>query len=383
MQTKLNSASFILFTTLLLLAASCTDKDPQKKLVVPPQYDTTSFRVHASQEIQYIDKLTSLVTELKRGRILDNKLSESALVVLYEKGQPNSILNITNNFYNGLLRSTPNFFGEISKASGNVYEPGKLSADGGVFGTGSSAYLFDENGLELEQMIEKGLLGAALYNHATALLQDNDLTLAEVDKLVAIFGAAPQFSNSGSTNVPVNARDRGIANYAARRDKNDGNGFYSQIKKQFIKLQAAIKAGNEFNREKTEAIVEIKRIWEQVNAATVINYCHSVVSTLSNTSLTADQKATALHAYGECVGFLTGWFNISADKIISNEQIDEILTLLLAPRIGTVESYKFITDPVTHLPKLTTVISKLKQIYNFSDLQIEEFKNNWVALQNR
>merc|ERR1711916_133282 len=43
---------------------------------------------------------------------------------------------------------------------------------GGLLGT----RLLDENGLDLEQMIEKGLFGAALYNHAIDVIQNGDLT---------------------------------------------------------------------------------------------------------------------------------------------------------------------------------------------------------------
>jgi predicted house-cleaning noncanonical NTP pyrophosphatase (MazG superfamily) len=46
-------------------------------------------------------------------------------------------------------------------------------------------------------------------------------------------------------------------------------------------------------------------------------------------------------------------------------------------------SYKFATDSVNELSKLSTVISKLKTKYNFSDQEVEEFRNNWVAVQGR
>jgi hypothetical protein len=70
-------------------------------------------------------------------------------------------------------------------------------------------------------------------------------------------------------------------------------------------------------------------------------------------------------------------------KKITDTQIDAILTLLNAPANGTPTSYKFITEPVTELPKLTQIITQLKGIYGFTDAEIEEFKNNWITLQGR
>jgi hypothetical protein len=249
---------------------------------------------------------------------------------------------------------------------------------GGVYG----GYLFDANGLEMEQMIDKGLYGAALYNHAITLMSQ-PLTTATTDQLVSIFGASPEFPNTNNTAKTQNP-DRFMALYAARRDKNDGKGLYTQQKANFIKLQAAIKAGSQYKQEQEEALAAIKLTWEKASAATVINYCHAVIATLSSTNPTDAQKGAALHAYSECVGFIHGWRTLPQQhKKITDSQIDAILTLLNAPANGTPTSYKFITAPVSELPKLTQVINQLKAIYGFTDAEIEDFKNNWVVLQGR
>ncbi|MCS6795991.1 MAG: DUF4856 domain-containing protein, partial [Raineya sp.] len=246
-------------------------------------------------------------------------------------------------------------------------------------------YLFDENGLEIEQLVEKGQFGATLYKHALDLINAGTYDDAFVDKLLAIYGATPNFSNSGSNNVPANVRDRFSANYAARRsDINDNNSLYVQLKRQFIKLQAAIRAGAAYNKERDDAIAEIKLLWEKVIAATAINYCHSVIATLSQTNPTDAQKGSALHALGEAIGFIHGFRTIPQNhKKITDAQIDQILILFNAPQNGTPTCYKFVTDAVNELPKLQQAINQLKNIYGFTDAEIESFKNNWVALQGR
>jgi len=367
---------FLFACCMAALLNSCT-KDEKAPLNIPAAYDGTSFAANTGTENAVRGQLEALVTEVKKGRTAGTVLDLSVLSGLYSAGNP-SLKSLSTTYYAGRLDGSGNWFDEMAKASGATYALGSPTGQGGTFG----GYLFDENGLEIEQLVEKGLFGAALYNQAVTLMQ-GDLTPATADQLVRIFGAHSDFPNTPTAAKATNP-DKFIANYAARRDKNDGTGLYSQMKNAFIKLQAALKAGSEYNAERDEALATIRETWEKVNAGTVINYCHSVISTLSGTNPTDAQKAGALHAYGECVGFMHGWRTIpQASKKITDTEIDEVLTLLNAPYNGTPTSYKFATDPLNELPKLTQVIGKLKAKYGFTDQEIEDFKKNWVAEQGR
>jgi hypothetical protein len=114
----------------------------------------------------------------------------------------------------------------------------------------------------------------------------------------------------------------------------------------------------------------------------VINYLYSVVSKLSATNPSDADIASALHAYSETVGFLHGW-RTQSNKLITDARIDALLALLHAAPGATPASYKFATDAVSELPKLTEVIDELQSIYGFSSQEMEDFKKNWVAEQNR
>ncbi|MDO8365253.1 MAG: DUF4856 domain-containing protein [Saprospiraceae bacterium] len=364
----------ILVITLLLTACGEKDKAP---LTIPAAYDGTSFSANNTTQDAVRSQLEALVTEIKNGRNAGTIVEYATLLALYASGDP-SLKSITTPYYAGRLEGTGNWLDELAKASGGAYTLGTPTGQGGTFG----GYLFDENGLEHEQLVEKGLFGAALYNHAVSLMQGS-MTPATADQLLRIFGAHPDFPNTPTAANAANP-DKFMANYAARRDKNDGTGLYSQMKNAFIKLQAALKAGDDYNQERDEALVALRENWEKVNAGTMINYCHSVISTLSATNPTDAQKASALHAYSECVGFIHGWRTISPDnKLITDAEIDEILVLFNAPFNGTPASFKFATDPINELPKLTQVITKLKTKYGFSDQEVEDFRHNWVAVQGR
>jgi Domain of unknown function (DUF4856) len=374
--------NMLLKSTLFLLAlglffTACTPTEEQPALVLPSIYTAPSFTQNTTQQAAIRTQMEALVTEIKKGRTPGTVLDGAVLTSLFQIGNP-SIKSITTPYYIGRLENTGNWLDELTKSSGNAYILGAPSVQGGTFG----GYLFDENALEMEQMIEKGLFGAAMYHHAITLMQGT-ITLETADQLASIYGAHPDFPNTPTATKAANP-DKFMANYAARRDKNDGAGLYTQLKKAFIQLQAAVKAGDDYNTERDEALVSIRQTWEKVNVGTVVNYCHSVIATLIATSPSDSDKAKALHAYGECVGFLHGWRTIPQGyKIMSDAEIDELLTLLNAPYNGTPTSYLFVTDSFNELPKLTQIIDKIKVKYGFTTQEIEDFKKNWVAEQGR
>lgn len=359
------------------LCITACKKDEKKPLDIPAAYDALAYSTNTTNQYAIRNQLDAFIAEAKKGRTAGVAVGADVLTQLYTAGNP-SLQSITTAYYNGRLEGTTGWIQELSNASGGAYIPGTPTGQGGVY----EGYLFDENGLEPEQLLDKGLFGAALYQHAITLMQ-GDITPATVDRLVAIFGAHPDFPNT-PTAGKANNPDKFVAGYAARRDKNDGLGLYSQAKNAFIKLQAAVKAGADYNSERDEALATLRLTWEKVNFSTVINYCHSVISRMSATNPTDSDKANALHAYGECVGFVHGWRSLpQAYRSITDTEIDEILVLLNAPQTGTPTSYTFATDPVNQLSKLSQVIQKIKTKYGFSDQEVEDFKQNWVAVQGR
>jgi hypothetical protein len=366
------------FAALFLLSFLITScKKDKKPLEIPTTYDASAYQVNTTNQYAVRGQLDAFISEAKKGRTAGVVVDAAVLNQLYSAGNP-SLKSLTTAYYDGRLGGTNGWIQELTNASGGAYTPGTPTGQGGVF----AGYLFDENGLEPEQLLEKGLFGAALYHHAITLMQ-GDITPATVDQLVAIFGAHPDFPNTPTAGKATNP-DKFVANYAARRDKNDGQGLYAQTKNAFIKLQAAVNAGAGYHAEREEALATLRLNWEKINFATVVNYCHSVISRMSATNPTDSDKANALHAYGECVGFVHGWRTLpQAYRSITDAEIDEILVLLNAPYNGAPTSYTFATDPVNQLSKLTQVIQKIKTKYGFSDQEVEDFKQNWVAVQGR
>jgi predicted small lipoprotein YifL len=368
----------LLFSCLILALAIFSGCDDKKPLEIPENYVSADFAANTTLQATFRGQMEAFVTEAKKGRTNGAIVNAATLLDLYNAGNP-SLKDLTTTYYADRLNNGTNgWIFELANASGLGYTPGTTSGQGGTF----NGYLFDENGLEMEQMLDKGLFGAAFYNYALRIM-DRDLTTTDVDQLLSIYGAHPDFPNTPTASKAANP-DKFMANYAARRDKNDGLGLYAQMKTHFITLKAAVETGDDYAEEREQALADIRLTWEKINAGTVINYCHSVIATMSGTNVSDSDKAKALHAYGECVGFIHGWRTIAQNsKVLTDTEIDEILALLNAEFNKTPTSYLFITEPAANLPKLQDVIAKLKARFAFTDAEVEDFKKNWVAEQGR
>lgn len=366
--------------TVIALFAACGKDDVKVKapLTIPTTYTSANFTTNVTTEAAVKTQMSALTTYMKKGENVANKLNIDSLNKYFDNNGTPSLNSITPTYYKNLITSS--WFPAMVAASQNIYDPalGATAVNGGVYG----ARLLDKRAKENLQEIEKGLFDAALYNHFITLSQAA-ITEATVDKMISIYGAHPNFPN---TNTAANTAtpDAFIALYAARRDKNDGNGFYTKIKNQFLKLQAAVKAGNEYNTEKEEAIADIKLLMEKALLSTVIHYGYAAITKLSSTTASASTIASGLHDLAEAVGFTHGFKAIpQPQRKITDAQIEEVLALLLAPVGADASMYKFVTNGATELPKITQAQQKLKIIYNFTDTEMDEFKNNWISVQVR
>ncbi len=370
--------TLILFAVIANLAACKKEEDSTANLVIEANYDSTNYTNNISELLPYTQSFDALVVEMKKGRTTDVQLAAYKMRNFLTNNNGVSVYTNMNSYNVDFILSMSNGWLEKAEmASGNVFNPDSTNKIGGTYG----GYLFTANGHEPEQMVEKDMFGSYCVKMALQLLIINEPNLKTLDQALFLIGLTPQFKNSGATKHGVYA-DRYMANYLARRDKNDGNGFYSQIKFNFLKLQAALKAGAKFNKERDEAREAIKSILEKATFATVINYCHSAISNMSQTEMTPAQKAATLHSLAECAGFTMGWASM-ARKSISFDESMQILSLLQAKPDALGNPLLFISDRVNQVNKLNQIISLVQTEYNFSNIEIEEFKKNWVNDQNR
>lgn len=276
---------------------------------------------------------------------------------------------------------------DFAAAAGNTWTPSEPPvAPGGTFGK----YIFREDGADLRQHFEKGLFGALFLNQAFALGGQVD-TLEELDGLLALYGAHPDFPGDSETTdtALVPNPDRIYAQYAERRSPKDPNdtslpadpaapGPYFRIKRAFIDAQEAIKAGSACDAVRDASVAAILAEIDRVNAATVVYYLNDAVVKLTADNPTTDQLAGGLHGYNEALAFLHGLKGLPAGaRVITDAQIDELLTDLLAPPGGSFTSYQLLLDPAATAPALLTAIAELAAIYGFSAAELEAFETNY------
>lgn len=351
---------------------SCSDDDDNnlQTLTIPTNYVSTNYATNAATEDLVVGELGTLTTAVNDAEAAAPNAGISSIAY------PATLASITEPNYKTLIEGWLPELVNAANSSEGFINPGlgntpDGSSQGGLLGT----RLLDEYGLELEQMIEKGSFGAALYNHALTVV--NNIKSGEegftdsgaIDRLVEIHGAQPSFDVSDVTAA---------ATYSRRRsDLTAQTGFFFDIKTNLITAKAAMEAGNAFDLERNTALDEFLLNWEKSNFATVIFYCKSTIDQLNAAFQLADGEqrdialGNAMHAYAEGVAFAHGFKRIPV-KQITDSEIDFILSELKAVEGENPESYEFLND--TSLSQnLDNLIDYIQNIYNFSDAEVESF----------
>ena len=357
---------------IFVLMYSCAPKQDANPITTTAIYDSTSYSANISAKKLVTNQFSILVNKIKTARTSTVTVTETDLKSLFNQELKNSSGAFSANIEGFLV--------EISKASGKTYKYGvDTTGEGGVYG----AYLFDEKGLEYEQLADKGLYGGFLYKNAAELLKP-EMTSADVDIVLHLYGSNPSFPNTNTTTKTSNP-DKFMAGYVARRsDVNNEKSLYNNLEEAFTSLKIATKESSSTKTKQETAIAAIKLNWEKGNAATVINYLYSIISTLEKTSPTETEISGAMHAYSECVGFLLGWYYVpSSNRLIKDSEIQKILDWHRYSLNGKHTVYIAVKDSFTSINNLNKSIKELQTIYSFTDAELVDFKKNWVTLQAR
>lgn len=350
MHLSIKTHQIILLSFLSGIFLACNEDDPTPELVVPDSYTSANFETNTTAEAEVLDQLDVLADELNA---IESSNTSSALTY------PATLESVTLDAYAAKIST---WLDEAEKAAGNEFDLENAPAgEGGILGT----RLLDEHGLELEQMVEKGSFGAALYNHALSVLEE-PATEASIDQLLRIFGAEPSFSPDDT---------RFAATYAKRRSDNEAQtGFLYNIENSLITAKAAVTSGPEYNFQFQNAIGTFLINWEASNFATVVFYANATKDLIQNAGDDPVALGNAMHAYSEAVGFTEGWKGLQ-DKRISDQQIDQILALLLAEDGEMPESYRFLKEP-SLLDNFDQIEEIIQNVYGFSDEDIASFYVN-------
>lgn len=285
--------------------------------VTPGEWSAPDFEANAATELALRAQLDALVGAHATDEVMVEEVED--LTSLYEAGNP-SLASVTAAGFDAIVQDSFVDFVALALAGeqdlvddDSNWTPGD---DGGIFGTRG----INAGGIEVRQIVDKGLFGGgALYAHALTLTEGT-ITEATIDALAAAWG-------SNATLDPEMRTDS--ANYSF------GMGFHGEIAGHLTDAKAYAADAN-CEAERDEAIVSFFRAWEQALIARTIFYSNAGSQALS-AALDDAAIADALHELGEGFGLTVGFYGLAdaasgplagAGRVITDADIEEMMPAL-------------------------------------------------------
>ncbi|MBP9152898.1 MAG: DUF4856 domain-containing protein, partial [Flavobacteriales bacterium] len=312
---RLNYLSLLIFIS--IISSSCNKDDD--KLGVPATYEFTrngASTVDVSGQIQRLDMLSQLGTYMKSANTVGSaSLDENLLKDMFRnQNNPFTGQTYTKDLKSKCFASDTTTFLQFLEEAALVSQATGTASNGtaGVLVEGSTdltkGYRVTANGLELAQVVEKGLMGAVFYYQAMEIylsgdrmgsVGNDDFAAGEnytdmehyFDEAFGYFGAPTDFPSSVSIGD-----SQFWAKYCNTRNEELYPGINDEIATAFRTARAAITAKDYEARD--AAIEVIMEKWAIVSAASAIDYLNQALST----SGTPEYKRH--HVMSEAIGFM-------------------------------------------------------------------------------
>ncbi len=319
---------------ILMLFNSCRDTDPVT-FSIPDTYNfaNTSY----TGQTQRLDKMGEITTYIKSAHTLNApSLDATKLKDMYgdNTGQYFSTTELNDSLAKQLKNKTlytersnfENYMDAVATASLSTHQ----TASNGQAGIGSKndnskSYLFNERGLELAQIIEKGLMGACFYYQGTAVYMgsgkmdvDNELVNAgegtemehHWDEAFGYFGVPKVFPAEDLNEAP-----RYWGKYCNKHELTYP--LNQKMMDAFLTGRAAISAKDITLRD--AQITELQKNWELVSVATALSYLND-----AQANLTTD-PFVAFHELSEVFGFIISLKYGAESNTITLNEVNTIL----------------------------------------------------------
>lgn len=301
-----------------LSVTSCNQNEEAVELEVPSTYEFTrdgSSTVNYSGQTERLDMMAQITTYLKTSNTVGaTALDANTLKDMFRNENAPFSQTYGKNLASKCFATDTTFFLQLLEDAATASLATGTASNGtaGVLVQGSSdptvGYRVDENGIELTQVIEKGLMGAVFYYQAMEVylsgermstVGNSDLAEGEnytnmehyFDEAFGYFGAPVDFPSTATLEDA-----RFWAKYCNTRNEKLYSGINNEITTAFRTARAAISAKEYEARD--EAIQTIMQKWSIVIAASAVDYLNQALST----SGTAEYKRH--HVMSEAIGFM-------------------------------------------------------------------------------
>ncbi len=286
---------------------SCMYEDPY---TIPTTYAFTdasgNSTVSYSGQTERLDQLSEMVVLMKSGttNVVDAQVLKDMFSNENGDGNGNFSFTSTKQLKSKCFTADQGLFeGFMDQLAAASVDNASAAADGqaGTLSSGTSAYLFDANGIEPVQLIEKGLMGAVFLNQALNVYfgpgkMDVDNSTPEPgefytemehhwDEAFGYFGVDVDFP----TTIP----DRFWGKYCNNQDALLN--CNTEMMNFFLKGRAAI-TGQELT-DRDAAIQEIRTEWEEISAYQAMDYLDEAIANFGS------DDAKFLHVLSEAWAF--------------------------------------------------------------------------------
>ncbi len=292
------------------------------------------------------------------------------LTTPFEAGRP-SLADITSAGFTGVIDNAFAEFVDVIAAGtkdlideGGQWTPG---TSGGIFG--SSTRGFNEGGLEVRQLVDKGLFaGAGLYNYALGRTAGT-IDAATIDALAAAWGSNETLDPMG---MPADS-----AGYTYEM------GFHARAANALAAAKAYA-ADPQCLNERDEAIRSFFNTWEQAMAARLVYYANVAVTATASATMD-DDFAGALHELAEGAGLVLGFHGLEAPatgpmsasaRIITDKDLANIMDALGIDitDLGASSTGEFVENVPNFEAAVTAVEAVVADVYGLTADDVQSYR---------
>lgn len=329
------SLTLIALLSFGILLTSCSKDDDENgdsnngngnnnnQLQVPDTYNWSDADYSGqTARIELLQKLSSEIGKADEGEAV----SEQALINIFENnGVISADKDLAAKTYEQDLQKFYDWFKKLDSVTNNP-NSGDTVIDGRHY---------TPQGIEIQQMVEKGLMGACFYYQATSVYLNeleldnnenpqsgNEATDMEhhFDEAFGYLGVPKDFLSNDQDEVDGEYVNSSWFWGHYIRSRNPELQIKEDIFNAFLKGRAAITQQRPTKRD--EAVQTIKQKWELLVAANVAHYINSSISDIEDNAM-----GDKWHHWSEAKAFLMS-LKYNVDKKISNSQWEEIDNLL-------------------------------------------------------
>lgn len=339
--------SVLLMCSVIVFSACQKEEDNLSSTYeVPSSYSFDN--VNYSGQTQRIKMLDELILEVRKGNNDGVVVNANRLKEMFS--------NINNPFADSTLNTSgkqikdktflsertlfEQYFDSLERVSASTTTGANGNAGRILSTDGTSKYLFNENGIEYKEVIEKGLYGAFLYYQISSVYLSPEKMNVDNETIIASQGTAMQHhwdEAFGYLAVPTDFPTNISGIKFLSRYMNSRNAVLDcnrKVMNAFITGRAAINNKDYSTRDAQIQIISSEL--EKVIAATAINYLNQ-----AKTNFADDAKRN--HTLSECRGFIYA-LKFNARKKITDTEISELINTLGANHyeitLSTIETIK-------------------------------------------